>query len=210
MHAKFWVMEPVLVKVIILVSFGVFLSAVVRLLRLAFRLYRPAGSAVLLEHLAQEKFEPDDLAAYALTARAPLETLTARPVKTSAPSDRATKERTALALRSAESKFLYLCEQSWVDVNSTSRAGWLILLLSFLTAAYGALPTYFQFCEDTNRTVSQCLFESADQVLLTFTLELSMCIIVYLASGFVKRKLGAQRASWLYLFAKLKSEFPGN
>jgi hypothetical protein len=197
MLTGFWGMQPLIVRILLLFLFITAAIALARFVRLARRLCSYSDGQLLLENIARGVVDPDVLAKYALSNRVPRNAGT-----TAKPPTGPIAAGNALGV--AEREFLNLCDICFVDVESTKRAAWLTFLLSLMTVAFGAAPVYMLNCNNSRLSGWLCLFESADQLLKTFGVELSICALLYCVSGFFEQRLSTRRASWKYFFCGLK------
>lgn len=203
---SFWVMQPMSVRLFLLGLLGVIIISVARSGRLARRLYRYSGEPTSPENIVNGKADPDRLAASALAGRVLCRTgLDTRAI--SQPSmDRVGVGEVPYALRAAESKFSYLWEKCYSDMQSIKRASIFTFLLSLVMVAYGAFPTYSRFYNNSNRPGSLCLFLTAEQLFLLLALGWSSCATLYFASSFFERALAHRKASWKYFCESLRNE----
>lgn len=200
MFADFWGQEPIILKLLHLAIFTLAASTVVRFIRLAGILYVHFGHSFSHEKIIKGQADPDTLARYALSNRAPLTAVSDFACRIQTSADRAGPPT---VIASAHNKFLYLCERCAVDVESTRRAGSLTLLLSLMTFAFGAVPTYLSKSNNSRFTESYILFETVEQVLTTFGIGLTVCALINFFSGVFERKLSLRIADWRYFFARI-------
>jgi hypothetical protein len=206
MHAiwVFWVLEPFSTKLFLLGMLAVGLISLVRFVRLA-RRFR-SRELVLPVTVVRGEADPDALAQSALECAAWCNAVSKSGTISELGTERADGGAILSVLRLAESRFLYLWERCYADVESTKRASLLTFLLSLATVAHGATSTYFGICEDSNLTQVVCLYQTLDQLLVTLALGLSLCAVLYLVSSFFERKLSDRRTCWKYFCSRLRAE----
>ena len=198
MVIDFWQREPVLGKCFVLVAFTIVGFAAVRFMRLAGKLCSYSGDSLSPERITTGDIEADVLAKYALSHRTPLNSASE---DKSEFTDRAARLN---QLSLGECQFVYLSEICAADVESTKQSAWLMLLLSLLTIASRAMPTFESNFNDANVSAWYALHETFNQLLTVFGSELSACAMIYILSGFFERKLRIRRAEWNYFFARAK------
>jgi hypothetical protein len=187
--------------------FAVVLISVVRFVRLARRLSRYSGERILAENIVKGEADPDLLAASALASRVPSKTIPEKRANSESSTERASVEKALYILRVAESRFLYLWERCYADMESTKRASLLTLLLSFAMVTHGAYPIFYYGCyNDGKVTGYDCLFRTAEQLIVTLGFGLSLGAMLYLGSSFIERKLADRKTCWKYFCSRLKTE----
>jgi hypothetical protein len=199
-------MQPMGVKLFLLGLLVVTLISVMRLGRLARRLYRYSGGRILPENIVKEEVEPDLLAASALASRVSNRTALERQVDSGSSAEGVGAEKVLQVLRAAEIRFAYLWERCSADVESTKRASLLTFLVSLAMVAYGASPTYYLYFNNGNLPGSYCLFLTAQQLLALLALGWSCCAALYLTSSFFERALADRKTSWKYFCATLRNQ----
>jgi hypothetical protein len=203
---RFWVREPLIVKVFLVSMFVVVAIAIVLLARLAGRLYRHSGGGISREDIVTGKVEPEVFAAYALANKAPNPASRTESSKIESSTDRVAANAVLYSVRAVERSFIYLYESSDAEIESIKRVSALIFLLSLMMVAFGATPTYLWNCNNNNLPELLCLFGAVDQLLDTLALGLSLSAILHLVSGVFERTLNVRRAGWKYFLGTLKSE----
>jgi len=204
MLTYFWKLQPTNVRLILLVQFVLIVIAVLRSLRLAWRLYRRWDAPVVLEE-AVAVSGPDVIARSALANR-----IRIGPAKEKrANSDfaaTASKEAVLFGLRMAEADFLYVWTKCCTDSESIMRASKVTLLLTFVMIAGGASAIYSECLACYNCSVLTALRATIDQLLTLLALGLSVCTSLYIIHSFFERLLADRRARWTYYCSHLMNE----
>jgi hypothetical protein len=202
---KFWIEEPLVVKLFLFVLLVIVVLAVVRLGRTASRLY-VSSRRVSAEEIFRRGITADDLANYALSNRAFSKAQLSDHL--SAVQGMRT-EGDARALRAGEIRFTYLCEKSLAEISSVKTATQLLFLLCWIMVSFGAIPTYHWMCNDSNLPSQICQMQALDQILKTLCTGLGLCALLHVLSGRVERKLRERRAEWVYFFAAKRADASG-
>lgn len=199
-----WFAQPPSVKLFLLGLLAVAIISVVRFVRLARRLFRYSGDAILPENITRGSADPYLLAECALAKRTPCEMF----LDTSAHpgSFTANAERVFYILRAAETAFVYQSERCDADVGSTRSASLLTLLLSFAMVTHGAYTTLHDACNNNNSSGYGCVFRTCEQLIVTLAFGLLLCAMLYLCSSFFERKLADRKTCWKYFCSRLKDE----
>ena len=198
MSEEFWRFEPAIFSFICLLMWTLGVIALARFIRLASRLYFYRGDSLSPERIINGDVDADALATYALSKKSPRRVPRQDRLHSGRPADPVAAGN---GFGLAESRFVYCCEDSAADVESTKRASWLMLLLSLMAAAFGAIPTIDGNC---NGKDANCFEASVVQLLRTFGLQVSASAVIYFVSGCFARTLSKRRAEWMYFFARPK------
>jgi hypothetical protein len=196
-----WGAQLTLVRLALLSQAALVLISLVRFVQSGRRLYRYSGERILPEHVLRAEADPDLLAAYALARRLPCKAVDKR-ANSELPRNPASTDKVLLILRAAESRFLYLWENCYADVESAKRASLLSFLLAVVMVTYAALPTFSRYV--LNKGAYPLL--AAEHLLVLFTLGCSCCTLLYLASSFFERKLVNRKICWKYFCSRLRDE----
>ena len=178
--------------------------AFVRMMKLAWHLYRHSGPPILLEGAVA--VAPDLLARSALANRIRTGPVKGNRTRFEFPAA-ASKDTVLPGLRLAEARFLYVWERCFAASESIKRASVVTLLLTFIMIAGGASPAYNLNFHGYNTTGLMALYQTIDQLLGLLAFGLSVCTILYLVSSFFERVLADRKARWTYFCAQLKNEF---
>jgi hypothetical protein len=180
--------------------------SITRLWHLTRRLYGFRGEHITPESITNGDGCPDLLAELALGGWNLYEIVLQNGSKSEWFTQRANAEKALCVLRQAENKFLFLWERCYADAESTMRAGYLSLLLSFAMLTAGAAPIFDGYYNDSNRSGSFALLLTVKHLFGNLTLGLFVCIVLYLMSSFFGRVLADRRMYWKYSHARLSKE----
>lgn len=189
-----WFLALVQIKLFLFTMCVLALIATVRFARLALRLYRYTGNAVLPENIVNGKTDPNLLAAFALANRLLCKSMLPKCMNSEALADGAGKEKAMLMLRMAESRFSYLLETSSIDVESGKRASLLVLLLSVAMVGFAAFGPFLSW------------FEMAEHLVRLFAFGTLLGAVVYFMSSFFERLLSKRKICWEYFCSRLKND----
>jgi hypothetical protein len=200
---EFWVEEPLIVKIFLLVLTLMAVPAIARLGKVASWLYFSSRKASPEE---LSRLSADDLSNYALrnSAFGKARLSHHRSIVEAVPRD-----GTFPAFRAGEIRFTYLCERSLMEIDTVKMVTGVVFLLSWIMAAYGAIPTYLWVCNDSNLPSHTCQMQALDQVLKTLCAGLGLSVGLHVLSARVDRSLRKRRAEWMYFFATMRSDSSG-
>lgn len=196
-----WGAQLTLVRLVLLSQLALILICVVRFIRSGRFLYRFSGDSILMDHVLRAEADPDLLAAYALARRLSCKAVDRR-ANPEPSKSQARVDKVLLILNAAESRFLYLWENCYADVESAKRASLLSFLLSVIMVSYAAFPTYSRYV--LNKSAQPLL--ATEHLLLLFTLGCSCCAVLYFASSVFERKLTKRKTCWTYFCSRVKGE----
>ena len=197
-----WGAQLTIVRLLLLGQFALVLISAMRFVKWAHRLYRYSGERILPENVLKGEADPDLLAASALSSGVLCKTVLGGSTNPELSKERASRETVLQILRVAESRFLYLSERCYADVESARMAGLLSFLLSLVMVAYAAFPTFNRYLY--NRGAYPLL--AVEHLLILLTVGWSCCTALYFASSFFERKLADRKTCWKYFCSRLKHE----
>jgi hypothetical protein len=197
-----WGAQLTVVRLILLSQFALVLISAVRFVKSARRLYRYSGESILTEDIIKGDADPDQLAASALGSRLPCKAILEYRASSKIYRERTSAEKVPQVLRVAKSRFQYLWERCYADVESGMRASLLSFLLSLVMIAYAAIPTFNRYIY--NRGAYP--FRAVAHLLVLLTLGWSCCTVLYFASSLFKRKLAERKTDWRYFCSILDNE----
>lgn len=201
-----WGSQPVVVRWVLFSQFALVIIAAVRFVKSAGRLYRYSGERILPETVLKGQANPDLLAASALASRALCDAVLQKRASPQFPKEGASTEAILHILRTADSRFGYLWETCYADVESARRASLLTFLLSLVLVAYATSPIYFGCWNNSKLTGSTCVFLTVWNLLVFVAIGWSCSTVLYLASSFFERKLANRKTCWQYFCSRLKND----
>jgi hypothetical protein len=208
-NARFaWAAQPTHVRLFIVYLIVAACITTILSLRLVRRLWttRRPRMQISLQDICDGVIGADLLAQSALSNGVVYESSGGLGVSGQAASAKITRNEFLRTVQAAESRFSYLWDMCYVDVESLKKVATFTLLLSFLVVVYGAFPTFRDFCNNSKLTAVSCLVSAIELLLARFALGLSFCAALYLISCSFDLVMVRRKTRWTYLSALLKSE----
>lgn len=201
----FWKVQPTYVRCILLVQLAVTVIAVVRSLKLAWRLYRRWNVPIVLED-AVATVLPNLIARSALANRVRIGRADGKRGNSECAAAAAGKDAVLFGLRMAEAEFSHDWEECWTDLGSIKRASVVTLLLTFVMITGGASTIFAESWQCYSCTGLTALHATVDQILGLLAFGLSVCTALYVVHGFFERLLTDRKARWTYFCAHLMNK----
>ena len=201
-----WYGQQAKLKLFLLWILALFVSSVVRFVKLWWRIARHSGMRLSVDEIVRGNFEPDLLATIALAKPSPCDADLEKSTKFEGDGGDLGVERSLYLLRAADIRFLFLWERYYAVVRSSKWAGSLTCLLSLIMVIYGVFPTYSRYHNDTNLDGTTSFLLAAEQLTTTLAFGLFLAAILYVGASHFERLLMQRKACWNYFSSKMKND----
>jgi len=204
--ARFWVFEPVTVRLFLAVIFSLAVISLGCSVGLIRQLWSRTHAPDVLGSAASGAIAPHRLAAAALSGAI---LLSPRPDGDLAPTSAISTADPVAAIRSleiADASFCYAWEHGLSDVACLARVSLLTLLLSFAMLCIGLPRVFLGFSNNHNFSWPEILYSTIDESLVTLGLGLCASAGLYAVAAFLERTLKIRRTRWRYFHSRLMAD----